>query len=600
MCGISGFSGDRNASFLRDMTRRLAHRGPDDEGYYESDGMSLGVRRLAILDPKTGKQPVHNESRSVWCVFNGEIYNHAALRQELLSQGHMFYTHHSDTEVLVHLYEEYGENFAEKLNGMFAIALWDLARNKLILVRDRLGKKPLYYSIQKGRIAFASEIKALFSLPWISREIDSSTLSDYFSHKNISAPKTVFRDIRQILAGHFLVFQGEDAEEKAYWQLDFSRPLDISLEEAKSEVLRLLEDAVIQRMHCDVPLGAYLSGGLDSSLVVALMQRHDSRPIKTFSLGYEDKFDHKQTDLDFARKLSRRIGTEHHEYLMKVSELPEMLPKILQAFDEPFSGTISTYFLSQLIAKHVKVALSGDGADELFGSYLAHRLAVPVASFVQATPQERMGFEQYTLLKTLADPSIAVWRSRMDVFPEEEKRKLLLFKSGKNRYEFLSETLTARDPLNRVLEMDQKELLPNQVLAFVDRLSMAHSVEVRVPYLDYRLVEFVAKLPGEMKIHRGITKYLLRETAEGILPDDWIQRPKEGFVMPVYSWLRTSLEPFVRDVLSEERVSQSGLLSPSYICQLVDEFFRGRLIEAKIWNLVCFQVWWENYYDGAI
>lgn len=603
-------------SRLKEMTRTLIHRGPDDEGFYFGEDINLGMRRLAVVDLETGRQPIHNEDESVWVVFNGEIYNHRELRERLLSRDHRFCTDHSDTEVIVHLYEEEGEDFVNELNGMFAIALWDSRKRKLSLYRDRLGKKPLYYTEKEGNLYFASELKALLRLPNLSRELDLTALSNYFSHKNISPPRTAFRDIKQLLPGHHLAFQDGRPEEKPYWRPDFSNPIDISEKEASGEILRLLDDAVYLRMQCDVPFGAYLSGGVDSSAVVTLMQRHNSKPIKTFCLGYEEDFKNKESDVCFAREVAQRLGTEHYEYRMSAQELPEMLPEVIKAFDEPFSGTISTFFLSLLIKRHVKVALSGDGADELFGSYLSHRLAFPIDAFLKLSPEKRLDPrlltkeeieeirpfddpEQFKLLSEIADSSIGRWKSRLNVFSDPEKKNLfadgLLTAGHENVYEKLSGSLTAKDSLNQVLEMDQKELLPNQVLPFVDRLSMAHSIEIRVPYLDYRLVEFVAQLSGRMKIHKGQTKFILKKAVEGILPQELINRTKEGFVLPVYLWLRTSLKNYVNEVLSEERIKKTRLLSPSYVDQLVKEFRHGVKNEAKIWNLICFQVWWEQY-----
>lgn len=611
MCGIVGFTGDGDPASIKDMAQTLVHRGPDDERFFQAEGIRLGMRRLAIVDLETGRQPVHNEDGTVWAVFNGEIYNHQEIRRELQASGHRFYTDHSDSEVIVHLYEAYGENFVQRINGMFAIAVWDGSQKKLILYRDRLGKKPLYYSLKNGRICFGSEIKALLRLPWVSKELDPVSVSRYFSEKNVSAPRTIFKEIRQLPPAHYLVFSDGQAEVRPYWNIDFSHTLDISEEEAEQEILRILDDSVKIRMDCDVPFGAYLSGGIDSSLVVALMKRHHSKPLKTFSLGYEDEFEHKKADVHYARELSKRLGTEHYEYIMKARELPEMLPQIMGAFDEPFSGTVSTYFLSLLIKQHVKVALSGDGADELFGSYLAHRLAFPIEHFLSLPPakqrdphllsdEERSGLrpfdspDQYEFLRKVAEPSMASWRAKLNVFLEVEKEKLLM-----NGFLFSTEPTngisTAQDPLNRVLEMDQKSLLPNQVLAFVDRLSMAHSIEVRVPFLDYRLVEFAAQLPGQMKINNGITKYILKKAAARFLPEGWVHRPKEGFVLPVYSWMRGALAPFIRSTLSPEKVKRAGFLSVPYVQKLVEDFYHGAKTEPKIWNLVCFMVWWEKY-----
>lgn len=618
MCGIVGFTGASNPELLQSMAKAIEHRGPDDDGFYSDRHVSLGMRRLAIVDLQTGKQPIHNEDNTVWVVYNGEIYNHRELRAELVAKGHRFYTDHCDSEVLVHLYEDEGPEFVNRLNGMFAIAIWDLKLKRLLLYRDRLGKKPLYYAFKSGKLYFASEIKALRCEKNIGRQPDLEALSQYFGLKNISAPLTAYKGIRQLLPGHYLTYEAGKADitEHPYWTLSFDRPLDITEEEAAEEIYRILDDSVFRRMQCDVEFGAYLSGGVDSSSIVALMTKHHSRPIKTFCLGYDDDFENKTGDMESAQKMAKAFGTDHHEYRMKAAEITEMLPRVLQAFDEPFSGTISTYFLSILMKKHIKVALSGDGADELFGSYLPHRLAFPIENYLALSASKQRDFallsgpeketlrpfndpDQFDFLSQVANPNVAAWRNRLNVFTNDEKRLLLTGPFGSmtfsDPYECLRSSLTAADALNLSLEIDQKELLPNQILPFVDRLSMAHSIEVRVPFLDYRLVEFAASLPGDFKIRAGINKYILKRAVSGLIPEEVVQRPKEGFVLPVYQWMRTLLKPYILDTLSKDRISRSGLFSTSYVENLVKDFYNGKRHEAKVWNLVCFQIWWEGF-----
>lgn len=486
MCGIVGFTGHPRPETLRAMCRSLIHRGPDGEGYHEGEGVHMGMRRLAIVDLETGDQPICNEDATIWVVFNGEIYNHLELRADLQARGHVFRSHHSDTETIVHLYEEYGDLWPEKggVNGMFGVALWDGRRGRLLLYRDRIGKKPLYWSSRNGQLIFGSEIKALLAHPEVSRQLDYQALYHYFSLKNCSAPATAYEDIRQLLPGHYLVWEGGQVRQAPYWRLDFSHPLeDITPSEAASHLLSLLDDAVRLRMQCDVPYGAYLSGGVDSSSVVALMCRYQTQPVTTFCLGYDDdpqgQFAGKSLDIQYARLMSGRLHTQHHEYILSATEFAERLPEVLQAFDEPFSGTISTFFLSILIHRHVKVALSGDGADELFGSYLAHRLSWPIYHYLNLQKQgktdlasmedhERQLLEpfasnsQFNFLKSIASPEQANWRMRLAVFDEEEKRKLLspdfLRKVGmedsQNLYRQLVAQATARDPLNITLEVD--------------------------------------------------------------------------------------------------------------------------------------------------
>lgn len=609
------------------MNRTMIHRGPDDEGYYQDQQAALAMRRLAIVDLDSGQQPQHNEDRSVWVVCNGEIYNHAQIRLGLEEAGHRFATHHSDTEIIVHAYEEHGETWpqAVQANGPFGIAIWDSRRGRLLLYRDRIGKKPLYWSQAGRELVFGSEIKALLAHPGVSRDLDYQALYHYFSLKNISAPASAFRQVRQLMPGQYLAWQDGRIRLDYYWRLDFSQPLaDITPSEAGAELLRLLEDAVHLRMQCDAPFGAYLSGGVDSSSVVTLMCRHNSQPVTTFCLGYADdaqgQFWGKAQDIEYSRRMSRLLETDHHEYILSSQEFSEGLPAVMSAFDEPFSGAVSTYYLSILIHRHVKAALSGDGADELFGSYLSHRLAWPMRHWLQLKADGRRGWgdlapqertllkpfdtpEQFAFLAETARDRQAKWRMGLAVFDEEAKRDLLSpgFLAAANGadtctyYASLEDGATARDPLNAVLEVDQKELLANQVLPFMDRLSMAHSVEVRSPFLDYRIIEFANRLPGDFKIREGVNKYVHKLAVEPLLPPELIERPKEGFVQPVYSWMDAGLRPWVESVLAPERLARHGLLRPRAVARLLGEHYQASTPHhVQIWNLVCFQVWCET------
>ncbi|MCA1987850.1 MAG: asparagine synthase (glutamine-hydrolyzing) [Desulfarculus sp.] len=627
MCGICGFTGKNDREILARMNRAMIHRGPDGEGFYQAEGVNLAMRRLAIVDLDSGQQPQCNESRDLWVVFNGEIYNHKELRARLIKAGHVFASDHSDTETIVHLYEEHGDLWPQvgQVNGMFGLALWDQARRRLLLYRDRIGKKPLYWTVADGELVFASEIKSLLAHPRVAREIDPQALYHYFSLKNISAPRTAFKGIHQLPPGHYLVWEGGKARIADYWRLDFSQPLlEISAEEAAQELRLLLDDAVRLRMDCDAPYGAYLSGGVDSSSVVVLMCRHQQRPVTTFCLGYAEEargqFEGKAQDIHYARLMSQRLGTDHHEYILDSQEFAASLPGVMRAFDEPFSGTISTFFLSILIHRHVKVALSGDGADELFGSYLSHRLAWPMHHYLalraqgkddlgSMSPQERRLLhpfdtpEQFAFLRGVAHPDQSVWRMRLAVFDEPAKRALLTPEflrlvgptDSAGLYRGYLDQATARDPLNAVLEVDQRELLANQVLPFMDRLSMAHSIEVRSPFLDHRIIELANRLPGKLKIKDGINKYIHKLAVEPLLPEDLVKRPKEGFVQPIYSWMRASLRPWVEDTLSPRRLKAHGFLRPQVVQGMLERHFAGQMdFSAQIWNLLCFQIWYEE------
>jgi asparagine synthase (glutamine-hydrolysing) len=585
------------------MVESLFHRGPDEDGIFSNEKVSLGIRRLSIIDVETGHQPVHNEDKSIWAVANGEIYNFQDLRKTLKEKGHRFYTDHSDIEVIVHLYEEYGPGFLHKLNGMFAIALWDRANKKLYLIRDRMGVKPLFYAQVKNFLVFGSEIKAILSHPAYSRDINYEALYHYFSFKHIPAPLTAFRGISSLLPGEILTYSlsSEGISRERWWKVRFKEN-DVPDEEfIKSKLLSLLEDATRLRMISDVPFGAYLSGGVDSSVIVALMSRFSDKPLKTFSLGYEDQLHNKEADLFHARRVSEAYSTEHYEYIMSHKELLEDIGDIIGSFDQPFSGTISTYFLSKLITENVKVALSGDGSDE--------RLYEKVKEGT-LTGEEKDLFKPCDMdfLQRLYDISGGDefrWRYNLFLATDEEKSRLIsdTFKAklnGSTTFSLVNKyfmDLTSKDPLNRILEMEWNTLFPDQVLAFVDFLSMAHSVEIRSPFLDYRLVEFVATLPGEIKIKNGVVKDILKNTVEHILPEGIIKRPKEGFVLPVFDWMVEKLRGYTLDILSKEKLRRHGLLNQNVVNSLVQAYHSGERRQAgRVWNLMMFQVWWERYF----
>jgi asparagine synthase (glutamine-hydrolysing) len=619
MCGICGFSGPQNKMILKKMKDAMVHRGPDEEGFYSDGKMNLGIRRLSIIDLETGQQPVHNEDKSLWTVFNGEIYNFQELRKELMEQDHTFYTDHSDTEVIVHLYEEYGGDFLCQMNGMFAIALWDSQRDKLLLIRDRMGVKPLFYTFSNGHLIFGSEIKAILAHPGYQRDINYDALYHYFTLKNVPSPLTAFKGIYSLLPGEILTFSKNEISKKRWWKVQYNEKENLDEGLIKEKILGLLEDATRIRMISDVPFGAYLSGGVDSSSIVALMTRFSDKPIKTFSLGYEDELKNKEADLFFARKVAQAYNTDHYEYVMSHKELTDEIENVIGAFDQPFSGTISTYFLTKLITKHVKVAISGDAADELFGSYLSHRVAQPMHHFKFLYGKVKDGTlteEEKDLLKPcdidfLTDlykksgGDDVKWRYQLGVFSDEEKGLLLTpdFRSNIDHPSTLSlfaenfNQTTSKDPLNRILEMEWNTQLPDQVLAFIDFLSMAHSVEIRSPFLDYRLVEFVSTIPGYMKIRNGIVKDILKRTVRPLLPDGIVERPKEGFVLPIFDWMVEKLKDYSLDVLSERRLNSHHFFNVDIVNGILDDYYVGKKNNApRVWNLMMFQIWWEQYF----
>jgi asparagine synthase (glutamine-hydrolysing) len=620
MCGIIGFTGRPDIELLGMMADSIIHRGPDDNGYYSDGKINLGIRRLSIIDVETGKQPVHNEDKTIWCVFNGEIYNHIELREDLQKKGHKFYTDHSDTEVLVHLYEEYGAQFAHKLNGMFAVALWNSTSEELLIVRDRMGVKPLFYSEINGRLTFASEIKSILLHPQYHKDINYDAVYHYFTFKNIPAPLTAFKNIYSLLPGEMIVYKDNKIEKIKYWTLKYREDYSYDIGYVKDKIISILEDAVKIRMRSDVPFGAYLSGGVDSSAVVGIMSRFASKPIKTFSLGYNGELKNKDADLFHARRVSRYYKTEHHEYIMSSSELVEDIGSVIRSFDQPFSGTISTYFLSKLISRHVKVAISGDGADELFGSYLSHRIATPMYYYKQlyqkiqdgSISEQENALYNYNDMAYLDDLYVksggeeSLWRYYLYYVSDEEKDGFLsdIFKDSRDdklssqeiiRNNF--KDLTGKDPLNRILEMEWNTQFPDQVLAFVDSLSMAHSVEVRSPFVDYRLAEFCATIPGNLKIKDGNVKDILKQSVEHLLPEGITKRPKEGFVLPVFDWMMGELKDYSLDCLSKKKTGKHGFFNDTAISGYLEKYASGQKnMNSKIWTLMMFQCWWEQYF----
>jgi asparagine synthase (glutamine-hydrolysing) len=479
-----------------------------------------------------------------------------------------------------------------------------------VLARDRLGIKPLYLARIGNGVVFGSEPKALLAHPQIAREPNLLAIHHYLSFKNVPAPYSAFRAIEQLRSGELAVCKGGRIERRRWWAPTFGQPVDTDETEAAAHIRALLEDSVRLQMRADVPYGAYLSGGVDSSSVVALLARLGHERIKTFTLVYEDDFPKKDNDRRFARTVAEQYGTEHHEHLVRFNDLPDKLDHIIQSFDEPFSGVISTYFITQSISQHVKVALSGDGADELFGSYLSHRVAAPLAAYMAGRndPDSLVPFENdLGRLETLAARGDEAAR-RMGLYLMDDAQKQALYSpmmhdalGGRTTEAWirnLMKSCASDDPTNRALFLDLETLLPDQVLPFVDRLSMAHSVEVRPPFLDHRIAEFACSLPGSIKIKAGRVKSILKDAVRDLLPPALIERPKEGFIMPINEWLIEKLGGFVRATLSPERLKSHGLFRPEAVARMIDAQFRGEARYGdRIWNLLMLQLWWEAYID---
>jgi asparagine synthase (glutamine-hydrolysing) len=625
MCGIVGQiyrDPERRVepASLATMCAALVHRGPDDQGAYCVGNVGLAMRRLAIIDVNTGQQPIHNEDATVWTVYNGEIYNFRELRRELESRGHAFYTQ-TDTEVLVHLYEDHGVDFVRRLNGMFAIALWDVRKRRLVLARDHIGIKPLFYADLGDRFVFGSEIKALLADGW-SPSVDVTALSHYLSLLYVPAPFTIYREIRKLEPAHILTWQAGEVTVRRYWHLHEaagvarSEPTDVA-----STVRDLLADAVRRQLIADVPLGAFLSGGLDSSTVVALMRRAHTGRIKTFAIGFDDpSYDERPA----ARIVAKAFETDHTEFNVRAN-VQEILPRIAYHFDEPFAdaSAIPTYYLSQLTRQHVKVALGGDGGDEVFAGYLTYR-AEKLASIYRALPailsrrvlpalvhrlpvsDRKISFEFRA--KRFVDHALIergrrhfAWKA---FFDEELKREILSdditasIDGAIDSYPILHrfhQEVGVSTGLNALLYGDVKLSLADDILVKVDRMSMAHSLEVRVPLLDHRLVEFMFALPGARKMPGLRLKHVLKQAMRDVLPPAILRRRKAGFNVPLSSWLRKELRPLVRELLSAEQLATHGVFKPRAVQRLVSDHLTGRADYSRnLWALLMFGLWYEQ------
>jgi asparagine synthase (glutamine-hydrolysing) len=613
MCGIAGVMGVRDEQTVQLMLAALHHRGPDDRYFISGDDYTLGATRLSILDLAGGRQPLTDETGEIIAAQNGEIYNYPELYQSLKVGGHHLRTT-CDTECLPHLYEDHGVELTSHIDGMFAVSIWDDRRKLGLLARDRVGKKPLYY-FQRGKaLYYASEIKALLCVPGFERRINPDALHHFLSFKHVPHPLSIFHGISMLPPAHRLVYRlGKPVQLERYWSAPFQADpscVDRDEEELIDELLALLGRGVKRRLMADVPIGFFLSGGVDSALSTALAAEMSPGRIKTFTLCYthDSGTAAKEQDAHWARFVAKKYGTEHYELPIEFGDFPNTFKRIVASFDEPFSGVVSTYFLSELMSKHVKVALAGDGADELFGSYLSHRLAQPLANYEEFRRTGdfnlvRPFHERLDFLERMSASHDWQSRSKLFVFGEEDKHSLYsrdwATSVRSDSAEILRESfdrLGPADPLNRMLDVEFQTQFPDQVLTFVDRLSMAHSLEVRSAFLDTRFVEFAAKLPAQWKIRDGETKYLLKRAAVRHLPHEMIYRPKEGFVLPINGWLQKNLGSYVRDTLAPSEIAAHGVFSPAAVTRLVDEFYAGRSEHAnKILSLLAFQEWYSIY-----
>jgi len=624
MCGIAGIvsraAGERiEAGVIRRMCQAIVHRGPDDEGVFVKDGVGLGMRRLSIIDLAGGHQPVFNEDRTVWIVYNGETYDFPELRQELLQRGHRFSTH-SDTEVIVHLYEEMGADCVSKLRGMFAFALYDERRRKLLLARDRLGKKPLHYALDGGRLWFGSEIKSILTVAPQLADIDREALLQYMYFGYIPDPLTAFTKIQKLPPGHLLEFEDGKISVRQYWDLPrYGTHPPRSEEECLEEMEHRLAEAVRIRLISDVPLGALLSGGTDSSTVVALMARATSQPVKTFAIGFRDQ---EFNEAPYARKVAEKFGTDHHELIVE-PDVVETVETLTSSLEEPFgdSSMLPTYYVSCLARKYVTVALSGDGGDEIFAGYDRYGIHLRRKVFERIPGWARRIYREQVYPRLPGDMrgkkfsyNVSLpWRERyvdgISFVPAFERDMPLLsedFRSVLNNggnpervmYRYF-ERAPAGDPVSQMLYVDTKTYMVADILTKVDRMSMATSLEVRVPILDHVFVEWATGLPAEWKIRRGQQKYILRKLAERVgVPREVLYRSKQGFTLPLVHWIRHELKEMIQSVLLDARTLQRGYFDPRGVRQLLDEHFRGRRNHyGRIWRLLMFELWHRNYLE---
>ena len=623
MCGIAGMIGREGetvtAEQVRRMTDTIVHRGPDEEGIFAQGNIGMGMRRLSIIDLSGGSQPIYNEDRTVAVVFNGEIYNFPELRKDLENRGHQFYTH-SDTEVIVHLYEEMGSDCITKLRGMFAIALYDAKRNSILLARDRLGKKPLYYAVRDGRLYFGSEIKAMLAVAPELAVVDLEGVLQFFYFGYIPDPQSAFRDIRKLPPGHLAEYKNGQIQVREYWDVPAYGVDDPGSDEAcLQEMERRLAEAVRIRLISDVPLGALLSGGVDSSIVVALMARESSAPVKTFSIGFR-KADFNETE--YAGLVARRFGTDHHQLIVD-PDITDTLNHLTGMMEEPFgdSSMIPTYCVSKLARQHVTVALSGDGGDELFAGY--DRYIVNWRrrryDFVPGWAGKIYRNHLYPRLPSTVKGKKLSWNITLSsrdryldgvsflpalhrersLFSDDFVASARQWTDPFRRFERYYDEAPATDQLSRLMYLDTKTYLTADILTKVDRMSMATSLEMRCPILDHKFVEWVAGLPVKYKFRDGTRKFLLKKLAERLgIPSELLHRRKQGFSLPLVHWMRNELKDELLPILLEPRTLQRGYFKAEAIRGVLDEHFSGRRDHAGVlWMLLVFELWHRNFLE---
>ena len=631
MCGINGIALSRSsrrefsASVVERMRDLITHRGPDDAGLFidRRAQVGLGHRRLSIVDVSAGHQPMTNEDGSLHIIFNGEIYNHADYRPGLKARGHT-YTTNCDTETILHLYEEYGERCVEHLRGMFAFAIWDQRKAELFIARDRLGVKPLYYAhTDDGSLYFGSEIKVLLEVSAVKPEINYQVLPDYLANHAPSGEHTLYRGIKRLLPGHTLVWSDGEVVVNEFWDLRFGTDDRARTDsEYVNEWTELFEESIRLRLMADVPLGMFLSGGIDSSAIAAVMNRMVSEPIKTFSVGFAER---EANELEYSRTVARAFRTDHHEVVVSPQQFFSALPNLVWHEDEPIAhpSSVPLFFVSKLAAEHVKVVLTGEGSDEMLGGYARYRKTLVNISLGQTynnlvprnvrtvlrrlitdLPYSSLSQKLTRSFLTLTPDIETIYFDNFAVFPRPMQSQLMTAETkervGSLRpYSVVSEVLAKCDAdslLNKLLYADTKTYL-HELLMKQDQMSMAASIESRVPFLDHKLVEFTARLPERMKIRGGITKYILRESMKGILPESILTRPKMGFPVPVGAWFRGPFKNVIDDYVLSERALQRQIFDPAFVHSLVKRHDAGEDHSERLWSLVNFEIWQRQFLD---
>jgi len=639
MCGITGAIWTDPTKAIDDATLRrmigaLEHRGPDEKGkhcvpmmprpgYALNPGVVLGHRRLSIIDLAGGQQPLSNEDGSVWITFNGEIYNFPELRRRLEGSGHKFRTR-SDTETIVHLYEDEGPDFLRLLNGMFGLAVWDRTRRQVLIARDRLGQKPLIYRVEPGRMLFASELKSLLEVPDVPRNLDPAAVDQYLTYQYVPHPRTILEGFCKLPPGHYGIWRDDDFRIQSYWEPDFNEQQTRPAEEDRQELRELMTSSVAMRMQSEVPLGAFLSGGVDSTVVVGLMQQLSNQTVKTFSIGFPvAEYD----ETSYARLVAERFGTEHEEFQVEPDAL-EILPKLVWHYDEPFadSSAIPTWYVSEMTRRHVTVALTGDGGDELFAGYPRYK-AVALARKFDRLPGFVRGAVAGRFWQRLpASPRQKSFRRRLKRFAEmlalphwprylgwiaifNEARRAELYRDefvarlpNDDPLAFLLDAAgrcRQRDPVTATSLVDLVTYLPCDLMTKVDIASMAHSLECRQPMLDHRVVELAARMPVKRKYRGGKGKRVLLEAFDDLIPREIVHRKKMGFGVPLDHWFRGPLAPFAQEVFTDRRTRQRGLFQNETVDRLLDEHIAGRFDHApRLWALLILELWQREWLDG--